>query len=635
MNEILLMIPILLLASSLISGFSSSSASNLYIGILSSFFVFIAFIFSSLVLFNIYTNDNLILYENFYNWISIDDLNIGIGYLVDEFSAIMLSIVLLISFLVHIYSIAYMKDESDFKRFFSYIALFTFSMILLVMSNNLIQLFIGWEGVGLVSYLLIGFFYKKKSAIKANLKAFLVNRIGDMFFILGIAMIYALLDSFDYKTIFLNIDSTNLDNLKTYFGFGYIDLACLFLFIGAMAKSAQIPLHVWLPDSMEGPTPISALIHAATMVTAGIFMVGRLSPLFELTDFTTDFILVVGASTAFFMGLIAIFENDIKRVIAYSTISQLGYMVAALGINAYTASFFHLYTHAFFKALLFLCAGSIIMSLHHNQDITKMGGLKSKLPITFYCFVIGTLCIIGFPLTSGFFSKDLILEIMLYNSSNISFVAYIMLLLGAFVTTIYSLRLLFIVFYGNYRGDSSDVIHEQSNFILIPLIILAVLSIFSGYLIEVFINMSIYFYGIKNINYGGLLSFINHGVFSPASIALLAGFYLAKIIYIDKKKLLFLKNPVFKNIKKIIEAKYKFDELFIYLSNFTKKISIIFLEKIDISLLDRSIVNGLPKTINKVSQIFKNASSGYLYHYAFLIVFSIVVIFGIILARIL
>lgn len=635
MNEILLMIPILLLASSLISGFSSSSASNLYIGILSSFFVFIAFIFSSLVLFNIYTNDNLILYENFYNWISIDDLNIGIGYLVDEFSAIMLSIVLLISFLVHIYSIAYMKDESDFKRFFSYIALFTFSMILLVMSNNLIQLFIGWEGVGLVSYLLIGFFYKKKSAIKANLKAFLINRIGDMFFILGIAMIYALLDSFDYKTIFLNIDSTNLDNLKTYFGFGYIDLACLFLFIGAMAKSAQIPLHVWLPDSMEGPTPISALIHAATMVTAGIFMVGRLSPLFELTDFTTDFILVVGASTAFFMGLIAIFENDIKRVIAYSTISQLGYMVAALGINAYTASFFHLYTHAFFKALLFLCAGSIIMSLHHNQDITKMGGLKSKLPITFYCFVIGTLCIIGFPLTSGFFSKDLILEIMLYNSSNISFVAYIMLLLGAFVTTIYSLRLLFIVFYGNYRGDSSDVIHEQSNFILIPLIILAVLSIFSGYLIEVFINMSIYFYGIKNINYGGLLSFINHGVFSPASIALLAGFYLAKIIYIDKKKLLFLKNPVFKNIKKIIEAKYKFDEFFIYLSNFTKKISIIFLEKIDISLLDRSIVNGLPKTINKVSQIFKNASSGYLYHYAFLIVFSIVLIFGIILARIL
>ena len=635
MNEILLMIPILLLASSLISGFSSSSASNLYIGILSSFFVFIAFIFSSLVLFNIYTNDNLILYENFYNWISIDDLNIGIGYLVDEFSAIMLSIVLLISFLVHIYSIAYMKDESDFKRFFSYIALFTFSMILLVMSNNLIQLFIGWEGVGLVSYLLIGFFYKKKSAIKANLKAFLINRIGDMFFILGIAMIYALLDSFDYKTIFLNIDSTNLDNLKTYFGFGYIDLACLFLFIGAMAKSAQIPLHVWLPDSMEGPTPISALIHAATMVTAGIFMVGRLSPLFELTDFTTDFILVVGASTAFFMGLIAIFENDIKRVIAYSTISQLGYMVAALGINAYTASFFHLYTHAFFKALLFLCAGSIIMSLHHNQDITKMGGLKSKLPITFYCFVIGTLCIIGFPLTSGFFSKDLILEIMLYNSSNISFVAYIMLLLGAFVTTIYSLRLLFIVFYGNYRGDSSDVIHEQSNFILIPLIILAVLSIFSGYLIEVFINMSIYFYGIKNINYGGLLSFINHGIFSPASIALLAGFYLAKIIYIDKKKLLFLKNPVFKNIKKIIEAKYKFDEFFIYLSNFTKKISIIFLEKIDISLLDRSIVNGLPKTINKVSQIFKNASSGYLYHYAFLIVFSIVVIFGIILSRIL
>ena len=635
MHELLFLIPILLLMSSLISGFSFSVINNYYIGILSSLFVFVALVFSSLVLLNIYTNDNIIFYENFYNWISINDLNIGIGYLIDEFSAVMLFIVLLISFVVHIYSIAYMKEEKDFKRFFSYIALFTFSMILLVMSNNLIQLFIGWEGVGLVSYLLIGFFYKKQSAIKANLKAFLINRIGDMFFILGIAMVYALLDSFDYKTIFLNIDFVNLENAKTYFGLNYIDLACLFLFIGAMAKSAQIPLHVWLPDSMEGPTPISALIHAATMVTAGIFMVGRLSPLFELTDFTTDFILIIGASTALFMGLIAIFENDIKRVIAYSTISQLGYMVAALGINAYSVSFFHLYTHAFFKALLFLCAGSIIMSLHHNQDIRKMGGLKSNLPITYYCFIIGTLCIIGFPLTSGFFSKDLILEVMLYNNNEISFTAYLMLLIGAFVTTLYSLRLLFIVFYGDYRGDNHNAIREQSKFITIPLIILAILSIFSGYLIEIFIDMSIYSYGISNVHYNGILSFISHGILSPASIALLAGFYIAKIIYIDKREIRFLKNSFFQSFKKIIETKYKFDEFFIYLSKYTKKISEFFSEKIDISLLDKAIVNGFPKKINKVSQIMKNASTGYLYHYAFLIVFSTVLIFGIILARIL
>ena len=348
MELLLLSIPLLLIISTVLIGLSSNALNKFYSGVISTSLVFFALILSLVVLFSIYTSENELYYDNFYDWISISGLNIGIGYLIDKFSAIMLVVVLFISFVVHVYSIGYMKDEEDFKRFFSYIALFTFSMILLVMSNNLIQLFIGWEGVGLVSYLLIGFFYKKNSAIKANLKAFLINRIGDMFFILGIVMLYALFDSFDYKTIFLNIDSINFSNLETYLGLSYIDFACLFLFIGAMAKSAQIPLHVWLPDSMEGPTPISALIHAATMVTAGIFMVGRLSPLYDLTEFTTDFILIIGASTALFMGLIAIFENDIKKVIAYSTISQLGYMVSALGINAYTVSFFHLFTHAFF-----------------------------------------------------------------------------------------------------------------------------------------------------------------------------------------------------------------------------------------------------------------------------------------------
>lgn len=634
MESLILFIPFLLLLSSIVIGLSPISLNNFYSGIIGTLLVFVSLILSIIILLDIYSAEEIIYYDDFYKWISVGDLNIGMGYLIDKFSAIMLVVVLSISSIVHLYSIGYMKEETDFKRFFSYIALFTFSMILLVISNNLVQLFIGWEGVGLVSYLLIGFFYKKQSAIKANLKAFLVNRIGDMFFILGIVMVYAAFDSFDYKTIFLNLNKIDLENLEIYFGLSYIDFSCLFLFIGAMAKSAQIPLHVWLPDSMEGPTPISALIHAATMVTAGIFMVGRLSPLYVLTEFTADFILLVGASTALFIGAIAIFENDIKKVIAYSTISQLGYMVAALGINAYTVSFFHLYTHAFFKALLFLCAGSIIMSLHHNQDIRKMGGLKSKLPITYVSFMIGTLCIIGFPLTSGFFSKDLLLEVMLYENSSISFVAYLMLLLAALVTTIYSLRLLFLVFYNKYRDKDFENIREQSKIITLPLIILSVLSIISGYLIKVFIDLPIFMFGVSDIHYNGIITFIEHGILSPATLALVLGFYIAKKIYKDKISLNFIENNLFNKISSIIKSKYKFDEFFIIASDFIKSTSLKMSKNFDLGLIDGWVVNGFPKKINSLAVLFKRKSSGYLYHYAFSIVFSLVIIFGIILARV-
>lgn len=634
MESLILFIPFLLLLSSIVIGLSPISLNNFYSGIIGTLLVFVSLILSIIILLDIYSAEEIIYYDDFYKWISVGDLNIGMGYLIDKFSAIMLVVVLSISSIVHLYSIGYMKEETDFKRFFSYIALFTFSMILLVISNNLVQLFIGWEGVGLVSYLLIGFFYKKQSAIKANLKAFLVNRIGDMFFILGIVMVYAAFDSFDYKTIFLNLNKIDLENLEIYFGLSYIDFSCLFLFIGAMAKSAQIPLHVWLPDSMEGPTPISALIHAATMVTAGIFMVGRLSPLYVLTEFTADFILLVGASTALFIGAIAIFENDIKKVIAYSTISQLGYMVAALGINAYTVSFFHLYTHAFFKALLFLCAGSIIMSLHHNQDIRKMGGLKSKLPITYVSFMIGTLCIIGFPLTSGFFSKDLLLEVMLYEKSSISFVAYLMLLLAALVTTIYSLRLLFLVFYNKYRDKDFENIREQSKIITLPLIILSVLSIISGYLIKVFIDLPIFMFGVSDIHYNGIITFIEHGILSPATLALVLGFYIAKKIYKDKISLNFIENNLFNKISLIIKSKYKFDEFFILVSDFMKSTSFKMSKNFDLGLIDGWVVNGFPKKINSLAVLFKRKSSGYLYHYAFSIVFSLVIIFGIILARV-
>jgi NADH-quinone oxidoreductase subunit L len=634
MESLILFIPFLLLLSSIVIGLSPISLNNFYSGIIGTLLVFVSLVLSIIILLDIYSAEEIIYYDDFYKWISVGDLNIGMGYLIDKFSAIMLVVVLSISSIVHLYSIGYMKEETDFKRFFSYIALFTFSMILLVISNNLVQLFIGWEGVGLVSYLLIGFFYKKQSAIKANLKAFLVNRIGDMFFILGIVMVYAAFDSFDYKTIFLNLNKIDLENLEIYFGLSYIDFSCLFLFIGAMAKSAQIPLHVWLPDSMEGPTPISALIHAATMVTAGIFMVGRLSPLYVLTEFTADFILLVGASTALFIGAIAIFENDIKKVIAYSTISQLGYMVAALGINAYTVSFFHLYTHAFFKALLFLCAGSIIMSLHHNQDIRKMGGLKSKLPITYVSFMIGTLCIIGFPLTSGFFSKDLLLEVMLYENSSISFVAYLMLLLAALVTTIYSLRLLFLVFYNKYRDKDFENIREQSKIITLPLIILSVLSIISGYLIKVFIDLPIFMFGVSDIHYNGIITFIEHGILSPATLALVLGFYIAKKIYKDKVSFNFIENNLFNKISSIIKSKYKFDEFFIIASDFIKSTSLKMSKNFDLGLIDGWVVNGFPKKINSLAVLFKRKSSGYLYHYAFSIVFSLVIIFGIILARV-
>ena len=634
MESLILFIPFLLLLSSIVIGLSPISLNNFYSGIIGTLLVFVSLVLSIIILLDIYSAEEIIYYDDFYKWISVGDLNIGMGYLIDKFSAIMLVVVLSISSIVHLYSIGYMKEETDFKRFFSYIALFTFSMILLVISNNLVQLFIGWEGVGLVSYLLIGFFYKKQSAIKANLKAFLVNRIGDMFFILGIVMVYAAFDSFDYKTIFLNLNKIDLENLEIYFGLSYIDFSCLFLFIGAMAKSAQIPLHVWLPDSMEGPTPISALIHAATMVTAGIFMVGRLSPLYVLTEFTADFILLVGASTALFIGAIAIFENDIKKVIAYSTISQLGYMVAALGINAYTVSFFHLYTHAFFKALLFLCAGSIIMSLHHNQDIRKMCGLKSKLPITYVSFMIGTLCIIGFPLTSGFFSKDLLLEVMLYENSSISFVAYLMLLLAALVTTIYSLRLLFLVFYNKYRDKDFENIREQSKIITLPLIILSVLSIISGYLIKVFIDLPIFMFGVSDIHYNGIITFIEHGILSPATLALVLGFYIAKKIYKDKISLNFIENNLFNKISLIIKSKYKFDEFFILVSDFMKSTSFKMSKNFDLGLIDGWVVNGFPKKINSLAVLFKRKSSGYLYHYAFSIVFSLVIIFGIILARV-
>ncbi|HEY4559882.1 MAG TPA: NADH-quinone oxidoreductase subunit L, partial [Lysobacter sp.] len=394
--------------------------------------------------------------QNLYTWFDIGGLQAHVGFMVDKLTAMMMVVVTFVSLLVHIYTIGYMKEDPGYHRFFSYISLFTFSMLMLVMSNNFLQLFFGWEAVGLVSYLLIGFWFKKPTAVFANLKAFLVNRVGDFGFLLGIALVLMMFGSLDYGTVFARAPIAAGHTLGELFrqpdatgmwSWSLMTVACICLFIGAMGKSAQVPLHVWLPDSMEGPTPISALIHAATMVTAGIFMVARMSPLFELSETALDFVLFIGATTAFFTGLIGVVQNDIKRVVAYSTLSQLGYMTVALGVSAYSAAVYHLMTHAFFKALLFLGAGSVIIAMHHEQDMRRMGGLRRYMPVTFWTMLVGTLALVGTPFFAGFYSKDTIIEAAAEHAHEagnwVATYGYWAVLLGAFVTSFYSFRLLY------------------------------------------------------------------------------------------------------------------------------------------------------------------------------------------------
>jgi NADH-quinone oxidoreductase subunit L len=424
-----------------------------------------------------------------YTWAVTDGLRMEVGFLVDRLTVLMMSVVTFVSLMVHVYTIGYMHDDPGYQRFFSYISLFTFSMLMLVMSNNFLQLFFGWEAVGLVSYLLIGFWFKRETAIFANLKAFLVNRVGDFGFILGIAAVVMFTGSLDYVTVFGQAEDVAAQSIEVFPGtpWNAMTLICILLFIGAMGKSAQAPLHVWLPDSMEGPTPISALIHAATMVTAGIFMVARMSPLYEFSTTALAVVIVIGAITAFFMGLLGIVQNDIKRVVAYSTLSQLGYMTVALGASAYGAAIFHLMTHAFFKALLFLAAGSVIIAMHHEQDIRKMGGIRKYMPITYWTSLIGSLALIGFPGTAGFFSKDLLIEAVReshwHGEGAVYWIAYLSVLLGVFVTALYSFRMFFLVFHGEERMDKEtrSHLHETPWVVTVPLVMLAIPSLVIGW----------------------------------------------------------------------------------------------------------------------------------------------------------
>ncbi|MBE0438661.1 MAG: NADH-quinone oxidoreductase subunit L [Gammaproteobacteria bacterium] len=567
-----------------------------------------------------------------YQWLQAGSLSLEVGFLIDALTAMMMVVVTFVSLMVHIYTIGYMHDDDGYSRFFSYISLFTFSMLMLVMANNFMQLFFGWEAVGLVSYLLIGFWYKKPTAIYANLKAFLVNRVGDFGFILGIAGVLMYSGSLDYQQVF-DFAPAMSDKTMTLFAghdWSVMSVICILLFIGAMGKSAQVPLHVWLPDSMEGPTPISALIHAATMVTAGIFMVTRMSPLFEFSETALSFVLVIGAITALFMGFLGLIQNDIKRVIAYSTLSQLGYMTVALGVSAYSAGVFHLMTHAFFKALLFLGAGSVIIAMHHEQDIRKMGGLKKYMPITYWTALIGSLALIGFPGLSGFFSKDSIIEAVHASHIAGSGFAYFAVVTGVFVTALYSFRLFFLVFHGKERFDAhGHPPHEPANVVTMPLILLAIPSVVAGYFIGPmvfgdFFGNSIMVHAEHDVlaqhaeSFDGIFSFIIHGMMALPFWLAMAGVGTAYYLYMKRPDIPATLQLRFNWLYRILENKYGFDDFNQTVFAGGARAVGQFLWKVgDIKIIDGALVNGTAKTVGMISSLVRQVQSGYLYHYAF------------------
>jgi NADH-quinone oxidoreductase subunit L len=623
--------------------------------------------------------------DSLYTWLVSDGINMEVGFLVDRLSAMMMVVVTFVSLCVHVYTIGYMHEDPGYQRFFSYISLFTFSMLMLVMSNNFLQLFFGWEAVGVVSYLLIGFWYTRPSAIFANMKAFLVNRVGDFGFVLGIAGVVYYTGSLDYATVFGQTGAITANTMQLFPGVEWqaITVVCICLFIGAMGKSAQVPLHVWLPDSMEGPTPISALIHAATMVTAGIFMVARMSPLFELSEVALSTVLVIGATTAFFMGLLGLVNNDIKRVVAYSTLSQLGYMTVALGASAYSAAIFHLMTHAFFKALLFLAAGSVIVAMHHEQDMRKMGGLRKYLPVTYWTALIGSLALIGFPGTSGFFSKDALIEAVEASEIAGSTYAYWCVFLGVFVTAFYSFRLVFMTFHGpeKFHGagahhgasesthvlSDKDAGHEpdvsldhqdghtanaghghddhhahdgppKESFwsIKLPLILLAIPSLFIGALTigpmlfgdffgsAIFVRPEHDVIGHIGEEYHGVLGFLTHAFQGQVVYMALAGLIAAWFLYIKRPNLPAVIASKLSPIYNLLAAKFYFDEF----NQFVFGRGSVALGKAlwrvgDVALIDGLAVNGSARLVGWLSGVVRRVQSGYLYHYAFAMIIGL------------
>ena len=576
--------------------------------------------------------------QSVYTWMVSDGLRFEVGFLIDRLTAMMMAVVTFVSLMVHIYTIGYMHDEDGYQRFFSYIALFTFSMLMLVMSNNFLQLFFGWEAVGLVSYLLIGFYFKKDTAVFANMKAFLVNRVGDFGFVLGIAAVAMYFNTLDYAEAFAAAPAF-ADTTINIWGdeqWSLMTVVCILLFIGAMGKSAQVPLHVWLPDSMEGPTPISALIHAATMVTAGIFMVARMSPLYEMSETALTFVLVIGATTAFFMGLIGIIQNDIKRVVAYSTLSQLGYMVAALGVSAYAAGLFHLMTHAFFKALLFLAAGSVIMGMHHDQDIRNMGGIRKYMPITHWTALLGSLALIGFPGFSGFFSKDAIIEAVHYSTIDGAGYAYVLLVAGVFLTALYSFRMYFLVFHGKGPRDehAKDHLHESPWVVTLPLILLAIPSVFIGYFTVGDMVFGDYFNGILTvapehntlgqIEFTSAWGFVMHAVHGVPLYLALGGLFAAWYVYTRKPGIASELRKRLDWAHFALDQKYGFDHFNqAVFAGGSRLLGKFFWNVGDKVIIDGIAVNGSAHTVGWLASVVRFIQTGYLYHYAFAVILGL------------
>ena len=590
-----------------------------------------------------------------YSWAVIGKLKMEVGFLIDQLTAMMMVVVTFVSLMVHVYTIGYMEEDDGYQRFFAYISLFTFSMLMLVMSNNLLQLFFGWEAVGLVSYLLIGFWYTKPSAIYANLKAFMVNRVGDFGFVLGIGLLVAWTGSLDYAEIFAaapNLEKVTIQLIGDT-PWSLITVTCICLFVGAMGKSAQFPLHVWLPDSMEGPTPISALIHAATMVTAGIFMVSRMSPLYEMSEVALSFVMIIGAITAFFMGLMGIIQNDIKRVVAYSTLSQLGYMTVALGASAYSVAVFHLMTHAFFKALLFLGAGSVIIGMHHDQDIRHMGGLRKYMPITWVTSLIGSLALVGTPFFSGFYSKESIIEAVHHANVPGSGIAYWALLLGVFVTAFYSCRMYFLVFHGKPRfetahghdahgqdahghdahghdGHGAHVPHESPWVVTVPLVLLAIPSIIIGALAADSMITGEYFKGVITVfadkhpamaalaeHWHGWVAMAMHGFTSLPFWLMVAGIATAWYFYLVNPAIPARLQQTFKGIYTVLENKYyldRFNEWFF--AGGARRLGSGLWKRGDQGLIDGLVVNGSARLVGWFSRVLRQGQTGFLNHYA-------------------
>ena len=651
----LLAVPLAPLAGSLLAGLFGTAFGGNRIGrgvshTLTILGVLIAFVLSAMTL-KAVAVDGARFNDTIYTWMVVGGLKMEVGFLIDSLTAMMMCVVTFVSLMVHIYTIGYMEEDPGYNRFFSYISLFTFSMLMLVMSNNLLQLFFGWEAVGLVSYLLIGFWYNKQTAIFANMKAFLVNRVGDFGFILGIGLIAAFAGTFNYAEIFAKAGELGSMSFPGT-DWMLITVICICLFIGAMGKSAQFPLHVWLPDSMEGPTPISALIHAATMVTAGIFMVSRMSPLFELSDAALNFILVVGAITALFMGFLGIIQNDIKRVVAYSTLSQLGYMTVALGASAYSVAVFHLMTHAFFKALLFLGAGSVIIGMHHNQDIRWMGGVCKYMPITWITSLLGSLALIGTPLFSGFYSKENIIEAVHYSNLPAAGFAYFAVMAGVFVTAFYSFRMYFLVFHGKERYDQNPDAHHDDHghhghdthqphespwVVTVPLILLAIPSVVIGFMYVQPMLFGDFFKDVIFVDaarhpamaaiakaFHGPLAMATHGLMTLPFWLAVAGVALSYYMYMVNPALPAAIKRTCQPVYALLENKYFLDWINEnIIARGTRGLGIALWKGGDQMLIDGVVVNGSWKLMARIGGMLRALQSGFLYHYALFMILGV------------